>query len=121
MAIQIVDTARVPTKEPQPEALEKLYIFRRPPEVMEFLEAYPFLVSLLTEAYDKIGEYFGPKPDVVLEVVTDPEVDDDRQLVAFIQSGVDPVEALLKLDQFDKGWWLKASHRSRGKLCIHLE
>ncbi|MGH7453772.1 MAG: hypothetical protein ACRENG_20650 [bacterium] len=121
MAIQIVDAARVPIKEPKPEALGKLYTFRRPMEVSEFLEAHPFLVPLLVEAHDKIGEHFEPQPEVVLEVVADPEADDDRQLVAFIQSGVDPAEALLRLDKFDKGWWLKASHRSRGKLCIHLE
>jgi hypothetical protein len=67
MAIQIVDTARVPTKEPKTDVLEKLYTFRRPMEVSEFLAAHPFLFPLLVEAHEKIGEYFGPQTDVVLE------------------------------------------------------
>ena len=121
MAIQIVDTASVFQKAPKPEALEKLYTHRRPMEVKGFIKAYPFLVPLLVEAYDKIGEYFGSNPEIVLEVVTDPEGFDDRQLVAFIQGLANPDEALAKLGAFDKGWWLEASHKSRGKLCIHLE
>jgi hypothetical protein len=121
MAIQIIDTAKAPVKEPPHPTLEMLYSFRRPSEVKEFLKANPFLEPLLVEAYDKISDYFGPRPEVILEIVADPEVDDDRQLVAFIQTNRDPSEVVAKLDQFDKGWWLQASHRSRGKLCIHLE
>jgi hypothetical protein len=116
MAIQIVDTARVPTKEPQPEALEKLYTLRRPMEVSEFLEAHPFLVPLLVEAHDRIGEYFEPQPEVVLEAVTDPEADDDRQLVAYLQTQFGVDEALARLDRLDENWWFKASRRGRGKL-----
>jgi len=83
MTIQIVDTASVFQKAPKPEALEKLYTYRRPMEVKGFIKAYPFLVPLLVEAHDKIGEYFGPQSEVVLEVVTDPEADDERELFAF--------------------------------------
>jgi len=120
MTIQIVDTASVFQKAPKPEALEKLYTYRRPNEVKGYIIAYPFLVPLLVEAHDKIGDCFGP-PEIVLEVVTDPEALDDRQLVAFIQTNFDVDEALTRLRQLDKNWWFEASHRSRGKLCIHLE
>lgn len=121
MAIQIVDTVRVPTKEPKPEALEKLYTFRRPMEVSEFLEARPFLVPLLVEAHDKIGEYFEPQPEVVLEVVADPEADDERELFAFIQTSLLPEEALDRLERLDDDWWLDAADRGEGKLCLHVE
>jgi len=89
--------------------------------VIAFLQSYQFLLPLLIEAYYWIEDCFGPYPQVFLEVVTDPEAIDDRQLVVFIRTDLDPVEALAKLDQLDKSWWLKASHGSRGKLCIHLE
>jgi hypothetical protein len=105
----------------QIRSLEQLYIFRRPEEVFWFLHAHPFLIPLLFEAHAHIARRFGPYPLVFLEVVTDPESIDDRQLVAFIRMDLDPIEALASLDRFDKGWWLEASHRSRGKLCIHLE
>jgi hypothetical protein len=121
MTLQIIDTAKASPVKPAIQSLEKLYTFRRPAEISEYIDALPFLVPLLVEAYDKIGEYFGPQPEVILEVVTDPEAIDDRQLVAFIQTGLDPTEVLNRLDRFDEGWWLDASHRSHGKLCIHLE
>jgi len=101
--------------------LEQTYRFRRRDEVISFLKAYPFLVSLLVEAYPRIAQCFGPHPLVFLEVVTDPEAADDRQLVAFTRTDLVPIKALASLDRFDKSWWLEASHRSRGKLCVHLE
>ncbi|MDZ7359927.1 MAG: hypothetical protein ONB46_04270 [candidate division KSB1 bacterium] len=121
MAIQIVDTMRAPAKEPKPEVLKKLYNFRRPVEVKDFLAAHPFLVQLLVEAHDKIGNYFGPQSKVVLEVVTDPEADDDRRLFAFIQTSLLPEEALDRLDRLDNDWWLDAADRGEGKLCLHVE
>ncbi len=121
MALQIVDTAEVSTKEPTLQTVEKLYVFRRPLEVKEFLAAHPFLEPLLVEAYDKIGDYFEPHPEVVLEVVTDPEAIDDQELFAFIRTGLPPQEALEKLDLLDEDWWLYAGDQTDGKLCIHLE
>lgn len=105
----------------QVRSLEQIYTFRRPEEVSWFLQVHPFLVPLLVEAYGKIATCFGPYPEVALEVVTDPEAVDDRQLVAFIRTDLHPAKALASLDRLDKGWWLEAAHRSRGKLCIHLE
>jgi hypothetical protein len=110
----------VRASELQFRLIEQLYILRRRAEIIGFIKTYPFLVPLLLEAYDKIVQHFGPSP-VFLEVVTDPEAMDDRQLVAFIRTDLDPIEALASLDRFDKSWWLEVSHRSRGKLCIHLE
>lgn len=101
--------------------LERLYTFRRHAEVSRFLKKHPFLVPLLLEAYSKFGNYFGPYPQVFLEVVTDPEAPDDRELFALIYTSLTPDEALDRLERLDKGWWLEASHRSQGKLCIHLE
>ncbi len=121
MTIQIVDTASVFQKAPTPEALEKLYSYRRPDEVKKYIKAYPFLVPLLVEAYDKIGEYFGSNPAVILEVVTDPEADDYRELFAFIQTNFAPEEVLDRINRLDQEWGLDASHRSDGKLCIHTE
>lgn len=40
------------------EALEQLYTFRGRTEVLQFLEQYPFLVSVLLEAPEKIRHYF---------------------------------------------------------------
>ncbi len=107
--------------EQQIDSLECLYALRRRDEVVDFLSQHPFLVALLHEAHGKIQTYFHSYRQLILEVVTDPEGADDRQLVLFIQTDVRPEEALDGLDRLDKGWWLKASRTSGGKLCIHVE
>jgi len=115
MAGQIVAT------EPALQSLRQLYIFRRPEEVYGFLKTHPLLIPLLLEAHNKIVQYFGPSPEVVLEVVTDPEAMDDRELFAFIRTGLPPDEALNKLDRLDKEWWLDEADRAEGELCIDVE
>ncbi|PWH17305.1 MAG: hypothetical protein DDG58_08185 [Ardenticatenia bacterium] len=100
--------------------LRQHYLWRGEEEIIRFLEAYPFLLPLLEEAYSYIVRFFGPS-EVVLEVVYDPEETDERQLVAFIRTNLEPHEALARLEQFDRAWWFQAAHSSQGKLCIHLE
>jgi hypothetical protein len=110
-------TVRAPVAEVQ--WLERLYTFRERAEVLEFLEKYPFLVSLSLEAYGEIGNYF-PDLQVYLEVVTDPEEINGSQLVIFIATNLAPDEAADRLERFDKGWWLDALDRAQGKLCITI-
>ncbi|MBI4641910.1 MAG: hypothetical protein HY731_14570 [Candidatus Tectomicrobia bacterium] len=101
--------------------VKQLYDSRRPEEVFRFLQTHTFLLPLLMEAYGKIVEYFGPSPDMVLEVIADPETENDRELFAFIRTSLPPDEALGKLDRLDKEWWLDEADRAEGKLCIHVE
>lgn len=111
-------TVRVPQAVIQ--WLERLYTFREREEVLWFLESYPFLASLLLEAYDNIGNYF-PYTQVFLEVVSDPEATNDYQLVSSIATNLDPGEVIDRLEQFDEDWWLDALDRAQGKLCINVE
>ncbi len=106
--------------EAQLQLLELIYSFRKPKEVQRFLETNKFLAPLLMEAYFEIRKYF-PNPRVFVEVDTDPEEPNDRQLVAFIATDFSPNEALRKLKQFDEGWWLDALDRAQKKLCINVE
>ncbi|HID61453.1 MAG TPA: hypothetical protein EYP49_01715 [Anaerolineae bacterium] len=102
------------------QLLERLYTFRRRVEVLGFLEKYPFLAPLLLEAYDRIRIYFPDSP-LFLEVVTEPEANDDYQLVVSVAIVLDPDEALESLEQFDEDWWLDALDRAQGMLCIDVE
>ena len=101
--------------------VQELYTLRRPAEVLGFLNAHPDILPLLLEAYPHVAQHFGPSPVVFLEVVKDPETNDEGQLAAFIRTGLEPAEALARLDSLDKSWWLEASRRSQAPLCIHLE
>jgi len=118
---QEIGTSIVRTLEFEIRSLEQLYTLRRHAEVLRFLERRPFLIPLLLEAYSNIANYFGPYPQVFLEVVTDPEAPDDQELVAFIRTNLPPDEVLDRLERFDEDWWLEASHKAQGNLCIHVE
>ncbi|MFH0812210.1 MAG: hypothetical protein V2A69_05160 [Pseudomonadota bacterium] len=100
--------------------LGKHYIFRDPQEVESFLAENPSLFPLLAAAYPEIRKYF-PREKFFLEVVSDPEGRDRKELVLYIRTNLPAEDALYKLGQFDDDWWLDASTEARGKLCIHVE
>ena len=103
------------------EALKQLYTFRGYTEVLQFLEQYPFLVPVLLEAPDKIRHYF-PDCQLFLEVSIDPEIIDYVLLVLSILMNLDPDEAVNRLHQLDKDWWLNnTTHEVRRNLCTLVE
>lgn len=121
MAQQIVSTMEVSTIAPVIQPLDQLYIFRKPSEVSEFLEIYPFLVPLLREAHSQLGEYFGPYPNVTLEVVADPEVHGLVKIFGYIVTHLSPGEAGKRLQQFDRKWFLPRISRTKGLLNFDVE
>jgi hypothetical protein len=110
------------SNKPQIEAhqLEQFYIFREKAEIVQFLEAKKFLLPLLEDTYTTIRSYF-PASDLLLEVVIDPEIANERQLVIFIAIKENAEEASEVLDKFDEDWWMDNMDRAQGSLCITLE
>jgi len=121
MTQQMVDIAKVLAIEPAPQSLEQLYTFRRPLEVSQFLDTHPFLVPLLVEAHGKIEQYFGPSPDVVLQVVTDPEAQGLVKMFGYIVTPLTPEEAGKRLQQFDREWFLLWVSHTEGLLNFDVE
>jgi len=103
------------------QAVERLYMLRRPSEATRFLVDNPFLFPVLEEAFEQIRNCFGKSVQVILTVVTDPEIAGDQELVIFIRTNLSPDEAFKKLEQLDGGWWLNAPANVREKLCIDVE
>ncbi len=103
------------------QIIELPYTFRDRLEVEQFLQEHEFLLPLLVDAYPVIEKHFGPHPDVVLEVVTDPESLDDRELVAFIRTKLSSAQVLDKLHRLDEELFSDAVDRTQGELCIHVE
>ncbi len=103
------------------ELVERVYALRRPEEVSSFLQSNSFLIPLLFEARIHIERHFGWYAPAFLEVVSDPEAPDDRELYALIGTELPPGQALAKLERLDEQWWLDALPRAKGKLCIDLE
>ena len=102
------------------ELLERLYTFRQRAEVLGFLDRHPFLVQLLLEAYDRIGNYF-PQSQVFLEVVSDPEAEGLEELFAYILTSLPVDEALARLDKLDQEWFLDQLDRIGGQFNFNLE
>ena len=81
----------------------------------------PTLIDLLLEAHAYLERYFGLDPQVVLEVVSDPDSNDSEELFANIRTSLPVDEALERLDQLDQGWFLAQLGRTGGRFNFSLE
>jgi len=108
-----------PTREMA--TLESLYDLRDRSQVMTFVACNLFLIPLLQQIPEKIEEYFGERSHLFLEVITDQEEENDKELVVFIRISLSPSEAFVKLKTFDRDWWLDVLAYTRGKLLVHVE
>lgn len=101
--------------------LRRRYEFKGDTAVEDFLKENPFLVRLLFDAYDRIREYFGPGTRLALEVISDPEAEEERELFLFIQTRLPPKAARTLLAVLDREWWLDAMLDAKGEMTISLE
>ena len=102
-------------------ALERIYSLRNAAAVRRFLRAHPQLLEVLLEAYIHLQRYFGSKPQVTLEVVSDPEVEGLEELFAYILTDLPVDEAMARLDKLDQEWFLDQLDRVDGRLNFNLE
>lgn len=101
--------------------LQHLYGSKDDFAVWEFVASHPFLISILEEVRQRVSDFFPLPFNLILEVTTDPEATASHALFVFIQTPLALTEALRRLDRFDEEWWLEASERAEGKLCIDVE
>ncbi len=101
--------------------LEEIYSLRDPATVWHFLRTYPQLIEVLLEAPVHLQKYFGPDPQVTLEVVSDPEVEGMDELFAYILTSLPVDEALARLDRLDEEWFLDQLDRIDGQFNFNLE
>ena len=102
------------------DLLETQYRINDRDRIESFLRENVFLLDLLGQIYTKTEKYICFSK-IFLEVVADPESENDKQLVVSVLPDMDPVEADKRLDQFDDEWWLDQIDQTKGKLCITLE
>lgn len=101
------------------ELLEIGYIINNKAEVGRFLGQNTFLIPLLGLLYSPIQSFF-PDTPLSLEVIRDPEIPDQIQLLVNILTHLEIKEALKQLRNFDLTWWLKNAPLAQGKLIIDL-
>ena len=100
--------------------LKDMYTFRHHNIVQEYLNSNQLLYPVLVEAVDKI-ECFFPGSSLFLEVISNPEEENDTHLVIFIKTDMPPTEAVEKLDQLDEEWFLNLPVDIMEDLSINLE
>ncbi len=89
--------------------------------VRAFLGEHPQLVPLSLEVHDAAPRYMGPETAIPLEVVSDPEAKNAEELYALVQTRLAPDQALDKLHEFDRHWWIERVPRAGGKLTVIVE
>lgn len=90
-----------------------MFDLRNPAEIREFLEDNKYLISLASEAYHKLQDFFPPSL-LFMEV-------SNNELVISVGTSLSPNEAKKNLDEFDEKWWLDKCTQSNAKLCITVE
>jgi len=102
-------------------ALERFYSIRSAAAVRRFLHSYPELLEVLLEAHIHLRRCFGSDLQVILEVVSDPEVEGLEELFAYIHTRLPVAEAMAQLDKLDEEWFLDQLDRVDGHLNFNLE
>ena len=118
---QEIGTSVVRTLESEIRSLERLHTFRKGVKVSRFIERNSFLMPVLLEAYSYIENYFGPYPQVFLEVVSDPEVQGLVELFGYIATRLTYEEAGKRLRRFDWDWFLNQLPQVKGLLNFDVE
>jgi len=85
-----------------------------------FLDAHPGLTPLLLEAYPVLVQHF-PQGRMSLRVTHDPEGWDWSELVASINPGCEPPEALQRYEAFKQEWWFDNNKSDPGDFFFHID
>jgi hypothetical protein len=91
-----------------------------PLQVQSLLDEHPSLIDLLAEIRAKLRDYFAEAP-VSLSAARDPDETARVQLVVAVTTDLSPGEALDRLAEFDRDWWLDNLARAQGKVCVDVE
>ncbi len=102
------------------EQLAQWYILDAAGEAAVFLDTHPALTPLLLEGYPVVKKYF-PQSRIALRVTCDPDALEWCELLAAIDPGCLPPEALDRYEQFKQNWWLAARHRTGQSLVIIVQ
>jgi hypothetical protein len=119
-----VGTRRRMTAPPKPatptdlDRVRAAYDFADEAEVTARLAEHPCLIPLLLEARGRLAAHFGPEAPVRIDLAfnlqgLDPEFW-DRSMFARVITDLPPREALDRLDDFVKEWWLDAGSTACG-------
>lgn len=106
------------------DALEGRYEFREPDEVRAYLAQHSDLLGLLDEAAAKIPVFLPPDGRLVLEMVWDPEdedEDDDGELFAMVPTRIGWQQDRPGYDRLLREWLVPAVRFAAGRFNVGIE
>ena len=89
-------------------------------EIRAFIKKHPHLYFFLDSAPVHIEEYF-PDSELRLELYRDPEGQMSDEVAIYISTDLAPDEALDRLSELDRTWWLEAAQFSGEHASLNLE
>jgi hypothetical protein len=108
--------------EEQLRQLSRHFYFKDSQRVCEFLNNHRSLIPIAFEVRKKFEQYFGEDSLSNLEVFTDPEDSGhSSKLFALVLTRLPARDALPRLDQLDRDWWLCQPYEVRSKMSIDLK
>ncbi len=99
------------------EATLEQFDLREAHQVKQYLQRYPFLLSLIFEAQAKIACLFSLSTKTALEVNTDPS-DGSARLYLVVPTKLHAQAAYELFERFEQEWWLEASERAQFRMSI---
>jgi hypothetical protein len=102
------------------DALEEIYTFLEPEKVKTFLRRHEELIPILFEAPEHINRVFGQNPSLYLELLEDPE-DNDECLFLIIGTNRNPKEAVELLRRLQEDWRRHLPLHIKSIFCIAFE
>jgi hypothetical protein len=88
--------------------------------VQSFVADHPDVAEVLLEAKSHLVRCFGSNVRVSLRVLRDPEIGEEGELVAYIETPLSVDEAQSRLDDLDDGWFLDQVDRVGDFLNFNL-
>jgi len=90
-------------------------------EICEYLSKNKELWTwILDKIPTKLNQYF-PEAKLVLKKIPSFEENEKSEILIYIQTHLNPEEAIEKLFQFDEEWWLDVPFKIRNHICIDVE
>lgn len=103
-------------------AVGAMYELREPEAIHAFLDRHPDLADVLSEAAWRIPESFPSDERVALELVYDPDDDNDPgTLFALVRTRVGSEEIRPVLARMHEAWLIDAVRRAKGRFNFHVE
>ncbi len=102
--------------------IERRYELREPEDVRAYLADNPDLLDLVDEASAKLPEFLPPSGPIVLEVVWDPDDEEDEgELFALVPTRLGWQDVLPCLNRLLREWLIDAGRFAAGRFNVDVE